>query len=118
MGKNEKGQIITVLKPAEMAERMKKIMGNINTIATTRSTKTPQGNDITEKAKDRINAKMKEIGQAGIKRTAHQKIHQKHEKQKNKPQDNKTPVYQTNMATNATTISKRTYKEKKENYGQ
>merc|ERR1712112_49408 len=68
--KNEKGQIITVLKPAEMADRMKIIMNNINTIMKKKSKKTPQGNNITEKAKGRINEKMNAIGQKGIKETA------------------------------------------------
>ena len=57
MRKNEKGQQITITNPEEMAKRMKIINENIQITIAKRSTPTPQGKDIVEKARKGIDEK-------------------------------------------------------------
>merc|ERR1712112_310003 len=89
----------TILKPEEMAERMKTISDNIRTIMEIRPIKAPRYSDIIEKAKDRIDAKMEEIGKTGIKRNrTPDNTPQNHNKNpKNTPQGSQTPEYQTDV---------------------
>merc|ERR1712112_226807 len=89
----------TILKPEEMAERMKTISDNIRTIMEIRPIKAPRYSDIIEKAKDRIDAKMEEIGKTGIKRnrTPDNTPQNHNKKPKNTPQGSQTPEYQTDV---------------------
>jgi len=53
MRKNEKGQQITIIKPEELAKRMKIIKENIQIIMTKRSTSTPPRQRHRRKSKKR-----------------------------------------------------------------
>merc|ERR1712112_592313 len=105
----------TILKPEEMAERMKTISDNIRTIMEIRPIKAPRYSDIIEKAKDRIDAKMEEIGKTGIKRnrTPDNTPQNHNKKPKNAPQGSQTPEYQTDVTfQTAQSANKRATKRK------